>query len=209
MAPTKRVIAASLGKMPTTSVRRLISPLRRSSGLVEWIPARSADRARFAAGSAGLLAANGPVLLGEGHVGEHVLLGLVEQRCELGQLGAHLVGDPGSWPGAGSDATAPGRRRRGPLRRLLAASLSGIGAMACWPSLGEGGGDERRDEPSQQAEAPPAKQPAPAGDGGRIARLTCASRSSRRSWTMPSRKPASISRSAASGAIPGRPTPGA
>lgn len=27
-------MAASLGKMPTTSVRRLISPLRRSSGLV-------------------------------------------------------------------------------------------------------------------------------------------------------------------------------
>jgi hypothetical protein len=31
---TSRVIAASLGKMPTTSVRRLISPLSRSSGLV-------------------------------------------------------------------------------------------------------------------------------------------------------------------------------
>src|SRR6478752_6498124 len=34
MAPTRRVIASSLGKMPTTSVRRLISPLTRSSGLV-------------------------------------------------------------------------------------------------------------------------------------------------------------------------------
>lgn len=31
-APTRRVIDSSLGKMPTTSVRRLISPLRRSSG---------------------------------------------------------------------------------------------------------------------------------------------------------------------------------
>jgi hypothetical protein len=30
-------MASSLGKMPTTSVRRLISPLSRSSGLVEWI----------------------------------------------------------------------------------------------------------------------------------------------------------------------------
>ncbi len=40
MAPTRRMIAASLGKMPTTSVRRLTSPLRRSSGLVEWILAR-------------------------------------------------------------------------------------------------------------------------------------------------------------------------
>src|SRR5215470_11397743 len=37
IAPTRRVMAASLGKMPTTSVRRLISPLRRSSGLVLWI----------------------------------------------------------------------------------------------------------------------------------------------------------------------------
>src|SRR3984893_7944632 len=30
-------MASSLGKMPTTSVRRLISPLRRSNGLVLWI----------------------------------------------------------------------------------------------------------------------------------------------------------------------------
>ena len=29
-------MASSLGKMPTTSVRRLISPFRRSSGFVEW-----------------------------------------------------------------------------------------------------------------------------------------------------------------------------
>src|SRR4051794_13849611 len=34
MAPIRRVMAASLGKMATASVRRLISPLRRSSGLV-------------------------------------------------------------------------------------------------------------------------------------------------------------------------------
>jgi hypothetical protein len=34
MAPTKRMMAASLGTMPTVSVRRLISPLRRSMGLV-------------------------------------------------------------------------------------------------------------------------------------------------------------------------------
>jgi len=33
-APTRRVIAASLGKMPTTRVRRLISSLTRSSRLV-------------------------------------------------------------------------------------------------------------------------------------------------------------------------------
>jgi len=33
-------MAASLGKMLMTSVRRLISPLSRSMGLVEWILAR-------------------------------------------------------------------------------------------------------------------------------------------------------------------------
>jgi hypothetical protein len=54
------------------------------------------------------------VLLGEGHVGEDVRLGLVEERGELGQLGPDLVGD------------------LAPLR------LGGIGGV-----LGEGGGDER------------------------------------------------------------------
>jgi hypothetical protein len=39
-APTRRMMASSLGKMPTTSVRRLISPLRRSIGLVECSLAR-------------------------------------------------------------------------------------------------------------------------------------------------------------------------
>jgi hypothetical protein len=37
MAPTSRVTALSLGKMPTTFVRRLISAFSRSSGLVLWI----------------------------------------------------------------------------------------------------------------------------------------------------------------------------
>ena len=95
MAPTRRVMAASLGKMPTTSVRRLISPLTRSSGLVEWILARCS--------------------LGKAHVGEHVLLGLVQQRGELGQLGPDLVGD------------------------LAPLGLGGVGMV-----LGEGGGDEGR-----------------------------------------------------------------
>src|SRR6478735_3191658 len=35
MAPTSRMMASSLGKMPTTSVRRLISPFTRSIGFVE------------------------------------------------------------------------------------------------------------------------------------------------------------------------------
>src|SRR5512132_11687 len=37
MAPTRRVMASSFGKMPTTLVRRLTSPFRRSRGLTEWI----------------------------------------------------------------------------------------------------------------------------------------------------------------------------
>src|SRR5882762_9429601 len=35
MAPTSRIMASSLGKIPTTSVRRLISPFTRSIGFVE------------------------------------------------------------------------------------------------------------------------------------------------------------------------------
>jgi hypothetical protein len=35
MAPTRRLMAASLGKVPMTSMRRLISPFSRSIGLVE------------------------------------------------------------------------------------------------------------------------------------------------------------------------------
>ena len=66
-------MASSLGKMPTTSVRRLISPLRRSSGLV---------RVQL-----------GAVLRREGHVGQHVGLGLVHEGGELGHLGPELVGD--------------------------------------------------------------------------------------------------------------------
>ena len=89
-------MAASLGKMPTTSVRRLISPLSRSSGLVEC----------------SLVAVGGR----EGHVGQDVGLGLVEEAGELGQLGPQLIGDPA------------------PL------GLGGVGVV-----LGEGGADEGRD----------------------------------------------------------------
>jgi hypothetical protein len=69
------VIAASSGKMPTTSVRRLISPLRRSKGWVEWSLA---------------------VLLGQADLGKHVLLGVVQQGRGLGQL----WGSAGRRPGA-------------------------------------------------------------------------------------------------------------
>jgi hypothetical protein len=67
-------MASSLGKMPTTSVRRLISPLTCSIGLVELQLGAMCDR--------------------KGHVGEHVDLGLVHERGELRQFGAQLVGDP-------------------------------------------------------------------------------------------------------------------
>jgi hypothetical protein len=59
----------------------------------------------------------GPVLLREAHVGEDILLGRVEQGGELGQLGAHLVGD------------------LTPLR------IGRVGMV-----LREGGGDEGRDD---------------------------------------------------------------
>ena len=52
-------MASSLGKMPTTSVRRLISPLSRSRRLVEWIL--------------------GQCSAGKAHVGQHVGLGLVHE----------------------------------------------------------------------------------------------------------------------------------
>jgi hypothetical protein len=62
--PGHVTMAASLGKMATTSVRCWISPLSRSNGLVEWSCCEGS--------------------LGEGHGGEHVILGLVCQ-LELGE----------------------------------------------------------------------------------------------------------------------------
>ena len=58
-------MAVSLGKMPTTSVRRLISPFRRSNGFVELDPMGGR----------------------EAHVGQHVGLGRVHQNGELAQEG--------------------------------------------------------------------------------------------------------------------------
>ena len=59
----------------------------------------------------------GAMLPGEGHVGEHVMLGLVHDGGELGDLGPDLVGD------------------RAPL------GAGGLGRF-----LGEGGGDEGGDD---------------------------------------------------------------
>ena len=68
-----RVTAVSLGKMPTTSLRRFNSLLSRSSGLVLHSWARC--------------------WRGEVHVGEHVGLRLVHQRGKLRYAGPRLIGD--------------------------------------------------------------------------------------------------------------------
>jgi hypothetical protein len=57
-----------LGKMPPTSIRRLISPFRRSIGLVECSLVRCRER----------------------HLNEHVDLGLLDEGGELSQLKAEL-----------------------------------------------------------------------------------------------------------------------
>jgi hypothetical protein len=83
MAPTRRVMASALGKMPTTSVRRLISPLRRSSGLVRWIFGRWSPA--FGSLSRGQA-------FGEAHEGENIGFGLIHQHGELCHLGSELIG---------------------------------------------------------------------------------------------------------------------
>jgi hypothetical protein len=60
----RRTMASSFGKMPTTSVRRFISPLRRSIGLVECSLV--------------------PMLRRERHVSEHIGLSLIQEAGELG-----------------------------------------------------------------------------------------------------------------------------
>src|SRR5215471_2719394 len=65
-APTKRMIAASLGKICTT----LVQPLER----VRRVDLR-------------------PVTLRERHVGEHVVLGLVHRGCYTWEAFAQTVGD--------------------------------------------------------------------------------------------------------------------
>ena len=82
-ASTRRTIAASFGKMPTTSARRFTSLFSRSSGLVECSLTRCWAR--------------------EGHVGQDVMLALVHQRREFGPAGPELIGDlpPGMMGGIG------------------------------------------------------------------------------------------------------------
>ena len=70
------------------------------------------------------------MLLGEGHVGEHVRLGLVHQRCELRDLGPELIGDaapllPGAAP-ASSWAKAVATKAETTRRPLLPAWASAL-----------------------------------------------------------------------------------
>jgi len=69
----RRTIAASLGKMPTMSVRRLISAWTRSSGFVDAICVRCA--------------------FGKAHELQHVVLGIAEHDRELGKLRGELIRD--------------------------------------------------------------------------------------------------------------------
>ena len=72
-------MASALGKMPTTSVRRLISPLSRSSGLALWIFGRWSPLSRGQA-------------FGKAHEGENIGFGLIHQDGELCHLGSELIG---------------------------------------------------------------------------------------------------------------------
>lgn len=123
-APTGPTTAASFAKMPTTSERRSIPPLRRSRGL------------------SGVQL--GPVRGRGAHVGQHVRLGAVHQGRELGHPGAELVGHrPPPFTAAGRKRhrfgrmpcrsgrrrSGAGSRRRGPWRR----ARSGPGTAAPWP----------------------------------------------------------------------------
>src|ERR1700731_3348717 len=87
-------MASSLGKMPTTSVRRLISPLSRSSGLVLWIFGRwslgKIMKARTSASASSIRAALGD--LGSELIGHLAPLGARHFSIFLGKGG----GDEGS-----------------------------------------------------------------------------------------------------------------
>ena len=98
-------MAASLGKMPTTSVLRLISPPEQVRGR---LPLDGVVGVQL-----------GAVLLGEGHVGQHVGLGGVHEAGELGHAGPQLIGD-----------------------------LSPLGLGCGLVILGEGGADEGGDHPA-------------------------------------------------------------
>src|SRR3954471_5761588 len=88
---TRRIREASSGKIPTTSVRRAISRLKRSSGLVDLILGQCSAR--------------------EIVEGEHIGLGVLEQRGDLRQSALELA-DGVTQPAAG--LIAVGRGEDGP-----------------------------------------------------------------------------------------------
>ena len=103
-------MAASLGKMPTTLVRRLTSAWSRSIRVCG---------VQFLA-----------VLLGESHVGEDVVLGFVHENCQLGHLGPELVGDLTPL-GPSRCRRPPGRRRWRRRRRRRAGPGGRHGPAGC------------------------------------------------------------------------------
>lgn len=76
-------MAGSLGKIPTTSMRRLISAFKRSS-------VRAFERV----GAVQLL----PVRLGKRHVRQNLILAAVHERCDLGVLLSQLISDQAPLP---------------------------------------------------------------------------------------------------------------
>ena len=106
IAPISRMTAASLEKMPTTSVRRLISPLRRSIGLVVQLR---------------------PMCGGEAHVGEHVGFGFVHQRGDLAPLRARrrsvVLGEGGGDEGGNDAPAALARMGEGVAQEVNPAAL--------------------------------------------------------------------------------------
>ncbi len=105
---------ASLGKMPTTSVRRLISPFSRSSGFVLWILARCS--------------------LGNAHVGKHVGLGVIHQRGQFRHPRSQLIGDPCATASRASSASSCANAvpiQAATMRRLCLAGMRQHLRMKC------------------------------------------------------------------------------
>ena len=73
-APTRRMIEASLGKMPTTLVRRLMEELAERTSRCDVDPLQQVGAPDLA-----------PVVLGEVAERQHVLLGLVHERSGFGK----------------------------------------------------------------------------------------------------------------------------
>jgi hypothetical protein len=85
-----RVMAASFGKMPTTSVR-LISPMRRSSGLVTGMRMAGADVRLGSKRSRRMVRPSGTEAPGARSVGRP----MYSMSCELALVAGRLCDSPG------------------------------------------------------------------------------------------------------------------